>query len=133
QITQRQPENVDGNGVSQRVPETQLKNYRITRPIVAVDDSDRVIVLFTDWQRGGKLTVAHSEDPRRNDWRLFDLPTENMGTWEASLDLNRWQRDGVISLLYQPTQLGGAATVVSVLEWDARSYFAAAADGARSP
>lgn len=123
QITDRNPENTDSEGVSQRVPESQLRTYRMTRPIVAVDDEDRVVVAFTDWQRGKKLTIAYSEDPARDDWQLFDLTTENMGSWEPTLDLNRWKSDGVISMFYQEEDNGQAATPVQVLEWDARRYF----------
>ncbi len=123
QVSDRNPEKTDINGVSQRVPENQLKNFRMTRPIVAVDDEDRVIVAFTDWQRGKKLTIAYSEDTARDDWVLFDLNTEDMGWWEPNLDLNRWQEDGVISMFYQVENIGQASSTVSVLEWDARSYF----------
>ncbi|MCC6126416.1 MAG: BNR repeat-containing protein [Pirellulales bacterium] len=124
QIGSRKPENADVRGVSQRVSERELQNFRITRPIVMVDETDRVIVGFTDWQRGRKFSIAHSEDPARKDWKFIDLPTEDLGTWEASLDLNRWQKDGVMSLLYQPTQLGQDSSEMAVLEWDARGYFA---------
>jgi len=127
QITDREPENTDAYGVSQRVPEDQLRDYRITRPIVAVDDSDRVIVAFTDWQRGGKLTIAYSESPDRDDWVLFDLPTANMEWWEPNLDLNRWNSERVISMFYQVEDLGSGPTVVHTLEWDAEAYFAALA------
>jgi hypothetical protein len=132
QITRRKPENTDKKGISRRVSERALKKFRMTRPVVAVDQADRVLVAFTDCQRGQKLTLACSEKPERDDWRLFDLPTEKMGSWEASLDLNRWKHDGVISLLYQPTQLGPESSVVSVLEWDARSFFSAAPQPAPS-
>ena len=95
--------------------------------LVAVDDDDRVIVAFNDWQRGKVVTLAYSESPDRDDWQLFDLTTENMGRWEPSLDLNRWKEDGVISLLYLPTMLGSNASVISILEWDAGAYFYALA------
>ncbi|MBN1911281.1 MAG: BNR-4 repeat-containing protein [Pirellulales bacterium] len=125
QITDRNPENTNGEGVSQRVPESQLKDFRITRPIVLVDDSNRVIVAFTDWQRYRKLTIAYSEDPDRDDWQLFDLPTWNMGSWEPTLDINRWESDGILSMLYQVEDVGQPASTMFVLEWDAKSYFEA--------
>ncbi|MBN2022673.1 MAG: BNR-4 repeat-containing protein [Pirellulales bacterium] len=124
-ITHRNPENTNASGVSQRVPESALSDFRMSRPIVLVDDSDRVIVAFTDWQRNKKLTVAYSEDADRDDWQIFELPTWNMGSWEASLDVNRWKNDGVMSLFYQVVDVGQSASTVSVLEWNARAYFAA--------
>jgi len=127
QITQRNPENTNAEGVSQRVPESQLSDYRMSRPIVLVDDSDRVIVAFTDWQRNKKLTIAYSEDRERDDWRIFELPTWNMGSWEPTLDINRWKNDGVMSLLYQVSDVGQSASTMFTLEWNAQAYFAALA------
>lgn len=123
QITDRNPENTDEFGVSQRMSTSQLFSNRMTRPVVAVDDEDRVIVAFTDVQRNNKLTIAYSEDSARDDWVLFDLNNESVGSWEANFDINRWNEDGIISMFYQREEVGGASTVVSVLEWDARSYF----------
>ncbi|MBN2217319.1 MAG: BNR-4 repeat-containing protein [Pirellulales bacterium] len=127
QITDRQPENTNAEGISQRVPESQLRDYRMTRPIVAVDDDNRVIVAFTDWQRGLNLTIAYSESPNRDDWQFIDLPTDNMGWWEPTLDINRWKSDGVISMFYQVEQVGYDASVVYTFEWDAKAYFDAIA------
>lgn len=127
QITNRNPENASTEGVSQRIPESQLRDFQITRPIVAVDEKDRVIVAFTDWQRGQNLTIAYSESPDRDDWRFIDLPTGHMGRWEPNLDINRWKADGVLSMFFQVEQAGPASSVVNTMEWDVRAYFASIA------
>lgn len=117
-ITSRNSENNN-----QRVAESQLGNFRMSRPIVVFDEENRAIVAFSDWQRGGIVTIAYSQAPTRDDWQFIDLPTHNMGGWEPSYDYNRWMNDGVLSLLYQPLGDPANRSVMSVLEWDARAYF----------
>lgn len=109
---------------SARIPESSLGQYRMSRPTVLVNDDDgRVLVLFTDYRSGNKLTLAHSTD--RENWEFIELDDANMGAWEPAIDTERWERDGVISMLYQPSGLGDASETVSLVEFDARSYFAA--------
>jgi hypothetical protein len=108
---------------NQRIAETQLNQFSMRRPIVLVDEANRVLLAFSDYQRGGGVTVAYSTDVDRTDWRFLDLTTDDMGRWDPTYDLNRWQRDGVLSLLYIAGRAD--AETASVLEWDARSYFAA--------
>ncbi len=119
QVGSRDPEN-DGN----RVPESQLGTYRMSRPIVMTDEKDRVFVVYSDYQRGQGVTVAYSESSTRDDWQFVDLTTEDMHTWEPKYDVNRWNEDGVLSMLYQPCGEGLSPNDVSILEWDARAYFA---------
>lgn len=118
QVGNRNSEN--GNN---RVPESQLGTYRMSRPIVMTDESDRVFVVFSDYQRGQGVTVAYSEDSARDDWQFVDLTTEDMRLWEPKYDVNRWNQDGVLSMLYQPSGGGLAPNDVSILEWDARAFF----------
>lgn len=119
QVTNRKPENDN-----QRIPESQLKKFRMSRPIVLTDDANRVLLVFSDYQRGGVVTVAYSEDRARNKWKFIDLTADNMGRWEPTYDHERWNADGVLSMYYQPCGLGPQAAAASVLEWDARRYFA---------
>jgi hypothetical protein len=103
-----------------RIPESQLNKFSMRRPIVLADGENRVFLVFSDYQRGGGVTVAYSEDAARNDWKFIDLTTEDMGRWDPTYDLNRWKNDGVLSIFYLPG--GPTAGAVSVLEWDARAY-----------
>jgi hypothetical protein len=98
----------------------------MSRPIVFTDPDNRVLVVFSDHQRGGVVTVAYSEDATREKWKFIDLTDENMGLWEPMYDPVRWNADGVLSMYYQPSGLGQRAANASVLEWDTRGYFAAA-------
>ena len=119
-IYQRNPEYVDDNGISQRVPESKLPSHYMARPAVVVDAENRVIVAFSDCQRDNRLSIAISESASRDDWKLYDLNSESMGVWEPTLDLTRWEEDGVLSIFYQPS----TSSSISVLEWNAKSYFA---------
>jgi hypothetical protein len=121
-----------------RVPESSLATFRMSRPIVLTDSENRVFVVYSDYQRDPAavalsqkknfVTVAYSESPDRNDWQTFDLATEeDMGLWEPKYDLTRWERDGILSMLYQPAGNNIAPpptqTPVSILEWNARAFF----------
>lgn len=119
-VTHRKPENAN-----ERIPESRLKKFRMSRPIVLTDAENRVLVVFSDHQRGGVVTVAYSEDAAREKWTFMDLTDENMGLWEPMYDRERWNADGVLSMYYQPCGLGSRAEAASVLEWDARAYFVA--------
>jgi hypothetical protein len=82
-----------------------------------------VFVVYSDVQRGQGVTVAYSENANRDDWQFIDLVTnENVRLWEPKYDKTRWETDGVLSMLYQPSGQGQAPNTVSILEWDARSF-----------
>lgn len=125
QVGQRKPE-FDNH----RLPESKLNSFSMRRPIVMADDQSRVFLVFSDYQRGGGVTVAYSEHAARNDWRFIDLTTEDMGRWDPTYDLNRWQKDGVLSILYLPG--GQTAATASVLEWETRAWFASLPAASRS-
>jgi hypothetical protein len=94
------------------------------RPIVVVDDSNRVIVAMRQNEGSNGLTIAYSESPNRNDWQFVGLSTQNLGDLEPTYDINRWNRDRVLSLIYQPSNLGQSSAPISVLEWDSNKFFA---------
>src|SRR5450759_4694854 len=80
------------------------------------------------------LTIAHSlpraADTNRLLWTTFDLTTANLGNYEPVIDNERWVRDNVMDILYQPssglgyTPPANTASQIGVLEWDAATYFA---------
>ncbi len=56
-------------------------------------------------------------------WNYLDLtPGTDMGTYEANYDPAQWKQNGVLDLFYQQVP-SGSNTEVSLLEWNARSYF----------
>ncbi|TWT90260.1 hypothetical protein Mal64_06450 [Pseudobythopirellula maris] len=111
QITNRPPESKTGGGSVRE----------LGRPIVMVDDDDRTLVVMRYEERGNVITVAHSKD--RENWDFVDLTTEDLGDYEPSFDRELWEQENVLNLLYQPVGLGQQGSTISVLEWDARSFF----------
>ena len=108
---------------NQRVPETKLKVFRMSRPVVSVDTDNRVLVVFSDYQRGGGITLAYSESPDRDNWKFVELTHEKMGRWEPRTDPVRWREDGIISLYYEPEGTTSQLMGAGVYEWDPRRYF----------
>jgi hypothetical protein len=60
-----------------------------------------------------------------NNWSYLQLSTTNLGTYEPTYDATLWKERGILNLFFEPVGLGSATAPVSVLEWNARRYFAA--------
>ena len=113
--------------------EAQLGSSRMGRPVVLTDTDDRIIVIYNDNRFPGVTTVfsePRAKDPNRNKWTRTNLTHENIGDWDATYDEARWKQDGVLHLFYQKLPGMGMSyssqnnsTPVSVLEWNAASYF----------
>lgn len=110
QITNRAPEPKQGGSTVRE----------LARPIVVVDDDNRVLVAMRYKERGNVVTIAHSED--RQHWNFVDLTTQALGDWEPNYDAALWDREQKLHLLYQPVGLGQQNSTLSVLEWDAGAY-----------
>ena len=116
-----------------KIPENQLRNHRMGRPLVIADANDRIIVLYNDNRFDGITAVFSlplAQDPERNHWTRVNLTHENLGIWENTYDEDRWNRDGVLHMLYQKLPGIGMdysgqnhSTPVAVVEWDAHAYF----------
>lgn len=94
----------------------------LARPIVLVDDDNRVLMVLRYKEIGNSVVVAVSDD--RVNWETLTLSTENMGVWEPTYDSELWKRENKLHLFYQRLGTSGSNTV-SVLQWDAKAYFAA--------
>ena len=100
------------------------KRIPLSRPQVLVGRSGEVIVVYRDQERGGGVTVARSTDPARARWTVRELWTSPVGQWEPTYDLDRWRRDGRLSLFVQRVGQGDAESLedvpaqpVLVLDW----------------
>ncbi len=105
------------------------------RPVVLADQDDRTLVvvrynedrvanenkdIFGTTNRNN-IIVYYSTD--KQHWSYLDLtPGTDMKRYEANYDKNNWQNNGVLDLFYQPVP-STSNTMVSLLEWNARSYF----------
>jgi hypothetical protein len=100
------------------------KRIPLSRPQVLVGRSGDVIVVYRDQERGGGVTVARSTDPARARWTVRELWTSPVGQWEPTYDVDRWRRDGRLSLFVQRVGQGDAESLedvsaqpVLVLDW----------------
>lgn len=118
---------------AQKFAEAQLSSSRMGRPIVLTDAEDRIIVLYNDNRFDGITAVFSlplAQDPDRLHWTRVNLTHQNLGNWEATYDEERWKRDNVLHMLYQPLPGMGMSyagqnnsSPVSVVEWNARVFF----------
>jgi autotransporter-associated beta strand protein len=115
QITNRQ----ENRGTS-LVADTEVRETG--RPIVIVDQSNRVLVIMRQDEDANRIVAAYSSD--RQNWSFVTLNSEDMGTYEPTYDRILWERDHVLNLFYQPVGLGSATSTVQVLEWDVAGFFA---------
>ena len=100
------------------------KRIPLSRPQVLVGRSGDVIVVYRDQERGGGVTVARSTDAARARWTVRELWTSPVGQWEPTYDVDRWRRDGRLSLFVQRVGQGDAESLedvpaqpVLVLDW----------------
>jgi hypothetical protein len=110
QITNRPPEPLQSDSTVRE----------LARPLVMVDDENRVVVVMRYDQRDDVVTIGYSQD--RQNWSLVDLTSEPLGDWEPTYDEELWKRENKLHLLYQPIT-GSTTSTISVLEWDARAFF----------
>jgi putative BNR repeat neuraminidase len=69
----------------------------ISRPEIAISKTSTVYLISRDAEFGGGIRLYRSAAPY-NDWTAIDLTHDDLGEWEPSYDLNRWSRDGILSL-----------------------------------
>ncbi len=92
------------------------------RPVVLVDDDNRVYVLMRYDEADNRIVVAHSTD--RVNWEYLRLNDEDMGQYEPSYDAELWRAENKLHMYYQPEMGTGGASPVSILQWDAGAHFA---------
>lgn len=110
-------------------PSPAEKVREMGRPLVLTDSAGRTLVVTRASASAkaisddsNRLTVYWSED--RIHWAHMDLADENPGVWEPVYDLALWQHRNILDLFFQPSGLGHASAPVSVLSWDAATFFA---------
>jgi hypothetical protein len=100
------------------------KRIPLTRPQALVRPTGEVLVVYRDAERGGGITVARSTDRAHARWMVRDLWTTSVGQWEPTYDIDRWRREGRLSLFVQRVGQGDGESLedvppqpVSVLDW----------------
>ena len=94
-----------------------------TRPICLIDKSNRVMLVFSDAERGNVPTLAYTTGTNRAAWNFANLTSEDLGSWEATYDPVVWQRDGKLHMFYQRIDGASGGRPISVLEFDSGVFF----------
>lgn len=104
------------------------KRIPISRPQVMVRGEGRktsVLLVFRDEERGSKVSSAFLEKLRKGKWKVQDLTTSPVGSWEPTYDTELWKEKGVLNLFVQRVEQVDAEgkanlppQMVEVLEWN---------------
>jgi hypothetical protein len=104
------------------------KQIPVSRPQVVAWNKGKktgVALVFKDEERGSKVSVAvNSNINKAGKWKMFDLTSTPVGSWEPTYDTELWKRNKVISLFVQHVVQADAEgmsntppQMVQVLEW----------------
>lgn len=77
----------------------------ISRPEIALSRRGTAYLITRDQEFGGGLRL-YAARPPYTQWQALDVLYEQLGEWEPTYDLARWQRDGVLSLFVLPVHQG---------------------------
>ncbi|MDF2192301.1 BNR repeat-containing protein [Paraflavitalea sp. CAU 1676] len=103
------------------------KRIPISRPQIMVWKQGRMTaaaLVFRDAERQDRVSIATIEDLASGAWKLQDLTTEPVGSWEPTYDTEWWKQKKVLQLFVQRVeQVDGEGKAnlppqtISVLEW----------------
>lgn len=120
--------------ITNRAPEplqTDATVRDLARPIVLVDDDNRVLVVTRYDESNDFIRVAYSQD--RENWSFIDLNSTAMNNWEPTYDEELWKRENKLSMLYQQVPGTTDSTTISIFQWDAKAFFEPGARTAETP
>ena len=103
------------------------KRIPISRPQIIVGDGGKttpVALLFRDAGRDNKVSVAIKRNIGRSAWKLYDLTTTSVGSWEPTYDSELWKEKRWLNLFVQNVEqldsegtADNPAQMIKVLEW----------------
>lgn len=94
------------------------KQIPISRPqLICMNKGKQVqlALVFRDKERGDKVSVATTKNIAANQWRLTDLNTTPVGSWEPTYDIELWKQKKQLHLFVQQvTQADGEGVLHAV-------------------
>jgi hypothetical protein len=103
------------------------KRIPIARPQLLVGGSAKkppVAIIFRDSERENKVSVATSKNLNHQKWRVFDLTTTSVGSWEPSYDTELWKERRRLNLFIQNVEQADSEgkadfppQMIRVLDW----------------
>ncbi|MGG9963054.1 BNR repeat-containing protein [Ferruginibacter sp. SUN106] len=82
------------------------KRIPVSRPQILSfkkGNTNAVILLFRDEERGSKVSVAINTDINVNKWQLKDVTAATVGSWEPTYDTELWKHKKHLNLFVQYT------------------------------
>jgi len=67
-------------------------------------NTNAVILLFRDEERGNKVSVAVNTNININNWQLKDVTNGTVGSWEPTYDTELWKHKKQLHLFVQYTE-----------------------------
>ncbi len=99
----------------------------IARPQLIVGDGSKMLpvaLIFRDAERDNKVSVAIKKNIDDHEWKLYDLTTTSVGSWEPTYDSELWKTKRYVNLFVQKVEQVDAegnadspAQMIKVLEW----------------
>jgi hypothetical protein len=83
------------------------KRIPISRPQVITwqeKGNNKIAVIFRDEERGSKVSVAINSNGQFNEWKITDLTSASVGSWEPSYDTELWKNKKQLNLFVQFTE-----------------------------
>jgi hypothetical protein len=77
----------------------------MSRPEIAVSKSGTAYLITRDNEFGGGIRL-YAAKPPYTEWKAIDVVPGPLGDGEPEYDLQRWRRDGVLSLFVLPVSQG---------------------------
>ncbi len=100
------------------------KRIPISRPLIAAGDHNELYVVFRDFERGGGISVAISEDGYHREWEVREIYKSSIGMWEPTFDIHAWEKNREIHLFGQRVGQGDNEQIeeiepqqVFILKW----------------
>ena len=100
------------------------KRIPISRPKILAGTENELYLVYRDFERGGGISVAVSQDRDYRSWAVRDIYTSDMGLWEPTYDPIVWRQKNELHLFGQRVGQGDGETLeeidpqtVFILEW----------------
>ena len=100
----------------------------ISRPQILARQNGKQLsgmIIFRDEERGNKASIAICSDIYKCQWKVYDLSSKDLGSWEPTYDTELWKEKGILNLFLQHVeQISSEGRVnippqpVEVLEWN---------------
>jgi BNR repeat-containing family member len=86
---------------------TGTKRIPISRPQTISwkkNGKDAVAVIFRDEELGNRVSIALNNNMQDSNWRVMNLTSESVGSWEPSYDTELWKKKKQLNLFVQFTE-----------------------------